>query len=802
MKHYLYLIIGLLNTSVFFAQTLAIFDEDTQSPVIGAAVYNQDLSVSVFTDFKGKVSLAYFGESDVITIQHILHETVQLPKSELGSELYLKSNAQALEAIVISASKFEQNRRDVPQKIIAIKSSDIALTNPQTSADLLESTGQVFVQKSQYGGGSPMIRGFATNRLFLSVDGVRMNNAIFRSGNIQNIISIDPFAIQQTEIIAGPGSVIYGSDAIGGVMNFYTKKPKLSTTENLEFNGQAVVRYSSASNEKAIHAEASLGAKQWGYLSSVSYTDFDDLKMGSHGPEDYLRPDYVVTVDGVDEIQQNENPRIQRFSGYNQLNLMQKVHYRAQERLHFDLGMHYTTTSDYPRYDRLILYENNRPVSAQWYYGPQEWFMTNLQVTSFGSSSSLFDNMKLTIAHQDFKESRHDRKYQGTRLRSRYENVQAFSANLDLELPISEKIKLNYGLEYIRNLVHSNGSQKDIETNEISPISSRYPDGSTWTSMAGYVNITFKYSPQFTVKSGLRYNYVINKIDFTDNNVYYNFPFTEATNNSAALTGTLGFSYSPVEQFQLKANLATAFRAPNIDDMGKVFDSEPGSVIVPNPFLVPEYSYGAEIGVIWKPKPNLLIDFSAYSTYLDNALTREDFALNGESQIYYDGELSDVQAIQNLAMTWVNGIEAGVKYDFTDKMELRSTFSLMKGKESESDGKKYAARHAPPPFGKTQLNWKGDRLSWELYAVYNGEISADDLNPTEGEKPYLYALDDNGNPYSPAWHTFNLRTHYKVNEDLGLTATIENFTNQRYRTYSSGIAAPGINAVFSIQYML
>ncbi len=802
MKYYLFFLVALLNTSVFFAQTLTIFDEDTQSPVIGAAVFNNDFSVSVFTDFMGKVSLDNFGESDVITIQHLLHETVQLPKIELGSELYLKSNAQALDAIVISASKFEQNRREVPQKIITITSSDIVSSNPQTSADLLEGTGQVFVQKSQYGGGSPMIRGFATNRLFLSVDGVRMNNAIFRSGNIQNIISIDPFAIQQTEIIAGPGSVIYGSDAIGGVMNFYTKKPKLSTSDKLEFNGQGIVRYSSASNEKAVHAEASLGAKQWGYLSSVSYTDFDDLKMGRHGPEDYLRPEYVVTVDGMDEIHQNENPRIQRFSGYSQLNLMQKVHYRAQERLHFDLGMHYTATSDYPRYDRLILYENNRPVSAQWYYGPQEWFMTNLQVTSFGSISTFFDNMKLTIAHQDFKESRHDRKYQGTRLRSRYENVQALSANLDLELPISEKFKLNYGLEYIRNLVHSNGSQIDIVSNEISPISSRYPNGSTWTSMAGYVNSTYKYSSQFTVKSGLRYNYVINKIDFTDNNVFYNFPFTEATNNSAALTGTLGFTYSPVEQFQVKANLATAFRAPNIDDMGKVFDSEPGSVIVPNPFLVPEYSYGAEIGVIWKPKSNLLFDFSAYSTYLDNALTREDFVLNGESQIYYDGELSDVQAIQNLAKTWVNGIEAGVKFDFSDKLELRSTFSLMKGNESESDGKKYAARHAAPSFGKTQLKWKGDRLSWELYTVYNGEIAAEDLSPTEVEKPYLYALDQNGNPYSPAWHTFNLRTRYKVNKDLGLSATLENFTNQRYRTYSSGISAPGINGIISIQYML
>ena len=91
----------------------------------------------------------------------------------------------------------------------------IEFTNPMTSADLLERGGYVYIQKSQLGGGSPMIRGLSTNRLVLSVDGVRLNNAIFRSGNIHNVISISPMNIENTEVIMGSASVLYGSDAIG-----------------------------------------------------------------------------------------------------------------------------------------------------------------------------------------------------------------------------------------------------------------------------------------------------------------------------------------------------------------------------------------------------------------------------------------------------------------------------------------------------------------------------------------------------------------------------------------------------------
>src|SRR5690606_34141310 len=210
-----------------------------------------------------------------------------------------------------------------------------------------------FIQKSQMGGGSPMIRGLSTNRLLMTVDGVRMNNAIFRGGNLQNVISIDPFTIRNTEVTLGAGSVVYGSDAIGGVMSFYTQTPQLSYSDSIYFKGHVVGRYATANKEKTGHLDFNLGIKKWAFLTSVSYTDFDDLRMGSHGPIDYIRTEYVQTSDGVDRVVPNTDPLIQIPTGYDQINFLQKVRYEPKEDWSFDLGLYYTTTSKYSRYDRL-----------------------------------------------------------------------------------------------------------------------------------------------------------------------------------------------------------------------------------------------------------------------------------------------------------------------------------------------------------------------------------------------------------------------------------------------------------------
>lgn len=786
-----------------YAQNIKVLNSDTNDPVFGVAIYNIDKSKSVVTNFRGEADLSVFSEREVIYFKHLSHLLKMLTKKDVDktNRVYLVSNTQGLGEIVISASKFEQSKRDIPQKINTETLSEIQFANPQTSADLLGNTGQVFVQKSQLGGGSPMIRGFSTNRLLITVDGVRMNNAIFRGGNLQNVISIDPFSIEHTEVTLGAGSVIYGSDAIGGVMGFYSQKPKLSLSDSLLFQSNAVVRYSSANDEKTGHFDFNLGYKKWAFVTSATYSGFDDLRMGSHGPNEYLRPEYVLTTNEGDEVVTNSNPLVQKFSGYNQLNLMQKVSYQPDENLSFDLGLFYSTTSNIPRYDRLIRYRRGNLRSAEWKYGPQNWLMTNLQITKLSSSSNLYDKIKATLGYQNFQESRMDRDFQSSIRNIREEAVDAYSVNLDFEKRLSLKTEMFYGVEYVFNKVWSEGKEENILTNTIIPTVSRYPNGASWQSAAVYSSIKYKPNPTFVLQSGVRFNHVISEADFTENNAYLNLPFDSSKNEASALTGTAGISWSPSNVLQWRLNASSAFRAPNIDDMGKVFDSEPGSVVVPNNNLKPEYAYGGELGLRLNFDDKLLLDLSTYYTYLDNALVRRDFRLNGETEMMYDGELSNVQAIQNASKAWIHGFEVGLKMNLTNHIHLASQYNIIGGTET-AGSIEVPVRHVAPAFGNTHFVGQFGRLKMDLFANYNGDLAYNELAPSETEKDYIYALDDNGNPYSPSWYTLNFRAQYQIASSITFTASLENITDQRYKTYSSGIAAAGRNFILAVKYSL
>ena len=388
------------------AQTIKLLDKQTKSPVTNAALYNSARSTYVVSDEEGNADVSAFTKSETIFITHVSHITLKTTKAAIVSEgnvVYLEDNENQLNEVVLSVSKFEHESKDIAQKIVSLDAEDIEMKNPQTAADFLSQSGQVFVQKSQLGGGSPMIRGFSTNRLLLTVDGVRMNTAIFRSGNLQNVINIDPFTIDQTEVILGPGSVVYGSDAIGGVMNFYTKKPAFSFEEGTAFSGMALTRYATANNEKTGHIDFNIGAKKWAFLTSVSYSDFDDLRMGSHGAEDYLRPEFVVTQNGVDTVVENDDPNVQTPTGFDMINLTQKVRYMPNSIWDFNLGLHYSATSDYARYDRLTRTRNGQLRSAEWYYGPQLWFMGNLQIDKKGNGENIiihkFDKEKIFLEY-------------------------------------------------------------------------------------------------------------------------------------------------------------------------------------------------------------------------------------------------------------------------------------------------------------------------------------------------------------------------------------------------------------------
>ena len=781
-----------------YCQELTVRDQEDNQPVEGMTLSSENPRASAITNAGGKVIISAFKGAAAIQLRTVGYQTRTISYDELvikGPALFVKQSPVSLEQVVVTANRWEQSSRDVPNKITTISAKEVQFQNPQTAADLLGISGEVFIQKSQQGGGSPMIRGFSTNRLLIAVDGVRMNTAIFRSGNLQNVISLDPFAIASTEVLFGPGSVMYGSDAIAGVMSFHTLTPRLASGAKPLVSGNAATRYSSANSELTGHADVNLGWQKWALVTSVSHNQFGDLRMGSHGPSEYLRPEYVERSGEEDRVIPNADSRVQRPTGYSQLNLTQKVRFKPNERWDFTYGFHYSATSDYARYDRLLRYRRGLPRSAEWNYGPQIWRMNNVAITHL-ALGGLYDQMTVRLAHQFFEESRIDRDLNDAQRRTTRETVQALSATVDFDKRLADKQRVFYGLEAIYNDVVSTATNLDISTNVSAPGAPRYPK-SNWASYAAYMTYQLKATDRLTVQAGARYNQFALNSRFET--TFYPFPFTSANLNNGALTGSLGAVYNPTESWALSANVSTGFRSPNVDDVGKVFDSAPGSVVVPNPALKAEYAYNAEVGLAKVIGTALKVDVTAYYTLLDNALVRRNFRLNGRDSIMYNNELSQVQAIQNAANARVYGLQAGLALSLPAGFGLSSQFTYQKGDEELDDGSTSPLRHAAPYFGITRLSYTAKKLRVEVYGVYNGSVTNQKLAQEEQGKDYIYAIDADGKPYSPGWYTLNIKAQYHIATYLSINAGVENLTDQRYRPYSSGLVAPGRNVVLALR---
>lgn len=785
-------------SAMLHAQPLTVLNKSNLQPIENVAIFNLDHTKTALTNNAGIAELTNFTQEDTLFFQHPSYQEFIIPFSviaELNYQVTLTQSTVNLSEYVVSASKWEQKKDEVPNKITRIKSKDVAYLNPQTSADLLGSSHEVFIQKSQLGGGSPIIRGFSANSVLIVVDGIRMNNAIYRSGNLQNVISVDPNAIEEAEVIYGPGSIIYGSDALGGVMDFHTRKINLTDGDKSLVHGQAMMRYSSANNERTAHADFSFSRKKWGSFTSFSYSDFGDLKMGSIGNEAYQRLHHVEQQDGQDKMISNTEPNIQKYSGYSQLNISQKFLYNISDAISLDYGFHLANTSNIPRYDRLIEYDaDSTLVNAEWYYGPQFWMLNSLGM-NLNRKNSLYDAARLALGYQYVKESRHDRKFSREKLRSRNEQVDLLSLNFDLDKRLSEKSSVFYGIEGIYNDVGSEAQSKNIITGETDPESTRYPDGgSDYITAAAYVNFKSNIHKKLTIQTGLRYSYVYALSKFVDTS-FYTFPYSEIQLTTGALNGSAGLVFRTTESSRVNLNLSSGFRAPNIDDLAKVFDSEPGNVVVPNDNLEPEYAYNVDLGLIKNFGPHVKAEVTGFYTYISNLMIRQDYQFNGQDSILYDGEMSKVQALQNTGSGWVTGISIDLRADITERIGFRTSFVYIRGEDDEGE----AIRHVTPPFGSTGFSYAAKKIKVDIWADYSGSVNFENLAPSERSKPHIYLSDANGNPYSPAWYTINLKGYYQVNQRLQVNAGVDNILDHRFRPYSSGIVAPGRNFVVALR---
>jgi hemoglobin/transferrin/lactoferrin receptor protein len=792
------LIFYFLIVSISFGQRVNVFDTDTKFPLSKVRISTPDGDETLLTNDQGFAEIGMLSGREKINFQLYGYAVKvvswrDLEKSDFSIGLELEF--LTLDAAVISSNRWKQSQTDIPEKVTRLDNSKLLIRNPLNTADWLGSSGEVFVQKSQLGGGSPMIRGFSANRLLYSVDGVRMNTSIFRSGNLQNVISLDPLAIENTEIQFGPGSVMYGSDAIGGVMVFETLKPKLDAEG---ISGNFISRYSSAYSEHTLHGDLSYGTEKLKFTSSASYFKYGDSKMGKNGGQDsYLRPEFVVRENGSDLVKTNTDPLRQVGSGYSQLNLMQKMLWKVSKNSTLDYGFHYSKSSDIPRYDRLIERRNEKLRFARWDYGPQVWMMNNLKWTLL-NQTKWYDQLKIIAAQQYFEESRIDRRLNASAEFNRTEKVFAYSINADFLKNLSDEAHLSYGVEWVTNQVESSGIERNILNNSTKPSSSRYPD-SNWNSSAVYGSYHQHLSEKWKFQTALRYNFTEISADFTQNSTFFPLPFTETQSNHHSLTGNLGLIFSPEPTLTISPLFSTGFRAPNVDDIGKIFDSEPKSVIVPNPDLNPEYAYNAEININKHFQNKLKLDLTGFFTYLDKAMVRRPFTLNGKSEILYAGELSQVLAIQNAAFAKVYGIQAGLELAISKYMVFLTRYNWQKGTEELDSQIQSPSRHAAPAFGLSRLSYQKGKFKAEFSSQYSAERSFEQMPEEEKSKAFIYASDENGKPYAPSWIIFNLNASIQLLEFLQLTSSAENLADLRYRPYSSGIVAPGRNISLSLK---
>ena len=822
MRYIVFIFFFLIN-SYSFSQKVKIVDKKTGKIVRNVTVYNESLTINLSSDKDGFVDVSEFNKNEVIVFSHISYALLKVYKSKLLKQKFIVSltnQSEQLDEVVLSVFKKAEKTNRIAEQIAVVSARDIQKRSPQTSADLLATIPGIKVQKSQFGGGSPVIRGMESNRILLVVDGVRMNNAIYRKGHLQSAITVAPNMLDKTEVVFGPSSVVYGSDALGGVIHYYTKTPKLS--EENEVKSQLFSRFSSVNQETTTNVSAELSFSNWASFTSISYSDFGDLKTGSnrnHGFDDWGKVFYYsknLNGNYSENPTKNSDTELLRNTGYNQTDVLQKFFIPLSKNTDLKVNLQYSTSSDVPRFDRLTELRDETDVSdlkfAEWYYGPQNRLLISSQLL-IHPNKNWIENGAITVAYQNIGESRIQRKFGSLNRSYREETVNVFSVNGDFSVSLTEDKKraISYGFEFAYNDVNSNsyGKTLNIVNGYINgflgdfKVQSRYPDGgSNYMSSAVYIDYRQDVSSKSTLNSGIRFTNTNLNATWIDE-TFIILPDNNINANNSAVTATIGYVFRPNKNWQLNSVISSGFRSPNIDDVGRVREKS-GNVTVPNIDVKPEFAYNAEVGIQkYFNDKKFRLGATFFYTLLDSYIIRDRFTINGSDEVEFDGELGNAVANQNRGNAYITGYTANYLGKISNTWNTSGFITYTKGRTYDTKG---PMSSIPPLFGQFGLNYKKNKIELGADLRFNSKKDIQDFNFREGIDNHdltpiidtsIVDVDETNyvDKYygTPSWITFGVNGRYLINDKLSVQARLTNLFDQHYVEFASGVSAPGRN---------
>lgn len=827
-----------------------VSDGLTGEPLIGVNVYTEDFKFTTSTDLDGKAKLKDLNYYAEIIFSYVGYAEKKVKVFEIRKAAgQVKLYPDVTTDTIVVIGRRDDPISEIPYEVEKVDAKAIYLKNAQTTVDALSYDADLYVQKSQAGGGSPIIRGFEANRVLLVIDGVRMNNAIYRSGHLQNAITVDASVLERAEVIYGPGSLMYGSDALGGVVHFRTKDPQLlfatNRAQTVRNETTFYTRFSSANKEKKVHLDFNYGQKKWAMLVSATFTDYDAIVAGSKRPAGFSefgkRNFFPIRREGVDQIIPNtSNPNRQlaigfetkQQSGYSQPDFMGKIRYQPSDKLYFIFNYQFSTSSNIPRYDKMVdTVSTARDLKySEWYYGPQRRNLVSFK-TRLLNENFLYDKGTVILSYQKLDEDRFSRKFGNSRRTANKEDVFVYSATADFDkyLDSEHQNQFSYGASYSINDVNSVSYKLNIvdKTIDISDVTTRYPSaGSSMESSGYYGNYRWKSKNNvFTFNTGARYSTIKLKAKYkeTDKISWPDEFYTGIENNNSALTWGGGITINTKSKWQLRTSIAKAFRAPNIDDFAKI-RAKGGKVITPNIGLKPETSLSSEV-TLGKEFGNynssnssgtqFIISGTAFYTQLQDAIVRMDTSnlKNDVTQLIYEGQLHDVQMNVNASKATIKGVSGNILLNFKDLLKIKSSINIVEGTSTFSNSNIDTIipfAHIPPMYGNTSLIFQKPKFDLEFAVRYNASKPVEKYAVNKIENGIIKRdgtsdnLEDTAVKWvdgkavhvgSLGWVTYNLYSTIRLGEKVSINLAVENILDTHYRTFASGISAPGRNFV-------
>lgn len=799
MQHIYLLFFGLLFTAqAYCQQQLRVINQRSAEGIPEVFIYSFKNNFNALSDENGYFEVPKHLLNDTLFAQHPSFHTEKIIVSnhQLNNNIHLKEKLVNLDEILISVSKSSNKKKEVPNQVHIISLKTLEMMSSSTAADILQQTGAAYVQKSQSGGGSPILRGFEANKVLLIYDGLRMNNAIYRSGHLQNAISIDQNTLAATEVIYGPGSVIYGSDALGGVIHYISEDPETSKSDNTAYQTNYLLRTSSANKEKTVSINLAMSLKKIAALTSVTYSSFEDLQAGKKQltlyPDFARLPYYYQRINNQDSTVLNESPYYQKNTSYSQLNYLQKYTIKINKNTFHKLKLYHSTSSNIPRYDRLNDLSDGNMKFAEWHYGPQSWTIIQHRFIKDSIQSVFANHIQTSLAMQHLNESRITRKFQNLIRTVKQESIKVYSLNIDLEKNIKSN-KLSYGIDYHYNKVLSTAYTQNINSNLSSPTITRYPNGgSSYLTAALYSYFQTTFNQKWDAHFGIRFNAVQSYLNFLKDDALNESVYANYSNT--ALTGSSGFHFHPNKNNRFKFILSTGFRAPNIDDLGKMFETNDGHVVVPNIDLKSEYLYNSEISYENEALLNFRWEVGYFQSLINNVIVRKPFIFEGSNYLFYNDELRLVEANQNSDQGFINGLHFNFKGYFSKSFSIKGNYNITKGIDLTN---KEALSHIPPHYATLHLNHSSGKFRQGFWSLYNGWKRISDYGQGSTDKPEEATIDG-----TPSYILFNYDLAYTPSEQLTIIFQIENIFDQLYKPFASGVAGGGRNFRITLRTQL